>query len=114
MYLHCLSLGIHVGAFMVQKMAQRLDVLLKESPHTYSTKECSCVLMIISILYNYRVSDLTTYRIIACIFLGYTYSRTFRPTNIISHCMLRYSTKVYTLKIYPLYGTQCGLICLLP
>ena len=43
------------GAFVVQRLAQRLDALLEDSPHTHSTKECSCVLMVIAFLYCYRV-----------------------------------------------------------
>ena len=43
------------GAYLVQKLAQKLDTFLSESPNYGRGKECDCVLLLIGHLYTFKV-----------------------------------------------------------
>ena len=55
-----IPLFLFQGAYMVQRLAQKLDQLLSQPPDYGRGKECNCVLLLIAYLYTFKVTYIPT------------------------------------------------------
>ena len=57
--------GVGTGAYFLQSLAEKFSELHSDSPNYGRGKECDCVILLFSHLYNFKVSVKTNYRIIS-------------------------------------------------